>query len=68
MNENATLNLCREVFLRLHFNFVVDARLPRFEAFAYVLPHLDELTHVLIRVLLEFGFGLPSFILQKSAG
>ena len=27
--------------------FVVDTHLPRFEALAYVLPQLDELTHVL---------------------
>ena len=26
---------------------VVDTPLPRFEALAYVLPHFDELTHVL---------------------
>ena len=30
--------------------FVVDTHLPRFEALAYVLPHLDELTHVVICV------------------
>ena len=29
--------------------FVVDTQLPRFEALAYVLPHFDELTHVVIR-------------------
>ena len=28
---------------------VVDTHLPRFEALAYVLPHFDELTHVVIR-------------------
>ena len=27
---------------------VVDTHLPRFEALAYVLPHFDELTHVVI--------------------
>ena len=29
--------------------FVVDRYLPRFEALAYVSPHFDELTHVVIR-------------------
>ena len=28
--------------------FVVDTHLPRFEALAYVLPHFDALTHVVI--------------------
>ena len=28
---------------------VVDTHLPRFEALAYVSPHFDELTHVVIR-------------------
>ena len=30
--------------------FCVDTHLPRFEAIAYVLPHFDGLTHVVIRV------------------
>ena len=39
---------------------VVDALLPRFEALGYVLPHFDELTHVVIRassafIILAFG-------------
>ena len=29
------------------FVVVVDTHLPLFEALAYVLPHFDELTHVL---------------------
>ena len=32
--------------------FVVDTHLPRFEALAYVLPHFDALTNVVIRVSL----------------
>ena len=34
--------------------FVVDTHLPRFEALAYVLPHFDELTHVVICVSSAF--------------
>ena len=30
--------------------FVVDRHLPRFEALACVLPHFDELTHIVIHV------------------
>ena len=29
---------------------VVDTHLPRFEALSYVLPHFDELTHMVIQV------------------
>ena len=36
--------------------FVVDTHLPRFEALAYVLPHFDALTHVVIRVSSAFIF------------
>ena len=36
--------------------FVVDTHLPRFEALAYVLPHFDALTHVVIRVFSAFIF------------
>ena len=35
---------------------VVDTHLPRFEALAYVLPHFDALTHVVIRVSSAFIF------------
>ena len=34
----------------------VDTRLPRFEALAYVLPHFDALTHMVIRVSSAFIF------------
>ena len=40
----------------LEIAFVVDLRLPRFEALAYVLPHFDALTHVVIRVSSAFIF------------
>ena len=50
------VQLVREVFLRLHSFIVVDTHLPRFEALAYVLPHFDVLTHVVIRVSLAFIF------------
>ena len=36
--------------------FVVDTHFPRFEALAYVLPHFDALTHVVIRVSSAFIF------------
>ena len=36
-------------FFDIAFFVVVDTHLPRFEAIAYVLPHFDELTHVVIR-------------------
>ena len=36
-------------FFEIALVVVVDAHLPRFEAHAYVLPHFDELTHVMIR-------------------
>ena len=36
--------------------FVVDTHLPRFEALAYVLPHFDALTHVVIFVFSAFIF------------
>ena len=35
---------------------VVDAHLPRFEALAYVLPHFDVLTHLVIRASSAFIF------------
>ena len=37
-------------FFEIAFVIVVDTHLPRFEALAYVLPHFDALTHVVIRV------------------
>ena len=36
--------------------FVADTHLPRFEALAYVLPHFDALTHLVIRVSSAFIF------------
>ena len=36
--------------------FCVDKHLPRFEALAYVLPHFDAQTHVVIRVSSAFIF------------
>ena len=45
------VQLIEEVFLRC-----VDTRLPRFDALAYVLPHIDALTHVVIRVSSAFIF------------
>ena len=51
--ENATPNLCWLInnggFFEVAFVVVVDRHLPRFEALAYLLPHFDELTHVVIR-------------------
>ena len=38
---------------------VVDTHLPRFEALAYVLPHFDALTHVVI--LVSSAFIFPRF-------
>ena len=37
-------------FFKIAFVIIFDTHLPRFEALSYVLPHFDELTHVLIRV------------------
>ena len=50
------VQLVREVFLRLHSFVVVDTHLPRFEVLAYILPHFDALTHVVIRVPSTFIF------------
>ena len=65
--ENATPNLCwvsvnywvscainKGGFFEIAFVVVVDTRLPRVEAHAYVLPHFDELTHVVIRASSAF--------------
>ena len=48
-------------FFEIAFVVVVDTHLPRFEALAYVLPHFDALTHVVIRVS-------SAFIFQTFAG
>ena len=41
-------------FFEIAFVVVVDTHLPRFEALAYVLPHFDALTHVVILVSSAF--------------
>ena len=43
-------------FFEIAFVVVVDMYLPRFESLAYVLPHFDALTHVVIRVSSAFIF------------
>ena len=43
-------------FFEIAFFVVIDTHLPRFEALAYVLPHFDALTHVVIRVSSAFIF------------
>ena len=47
-------------FFEITFVVVVDTHLPRFEALAFVLPHFDELTHVVIR-------ASSAFIIQAFA-
>ena len=43
-------------FFEIAFFVDIDTHLPRFEALAYVLPHFDALTHVVIRVSSAFIF------------
>ena len=50
----------KEDFFEIAFVVVVDSRLPRFEALAYVFPHFDELTDVVIR-------ASSTFIIQAFA-
>ena len=52
-------------FFEIAFVVVVDTHLPRFEALAYVLPHFDELTHVVIRASSSVCWGLL-FSLRKA--
>ena len=47
MHYWVTCAINKESFFEIAF--VVDTHLPRFEAPAYVLPHFNELTHVVIR-------------------
>ena len=47
-------------FFEIAFVVVVDTHLPRFEALAYILPHFDKLTHVVIR-------ASSAFIIQACA-
>ena len=49
-------------FFEIAFVVVVDTHLPRFEALAYVLPHFDELTHVVIRA----SFFYSVFVKRSS--
>ena len=44
----------------------MDTLLPRFEALGYVLPHFDELTHVVIRASSAFIMG--AYHLAKKSG
>ena len=46
------MQLISEVFFEIAF----DTHLPRFEALAYVLPHFDSITNVVIRVFSAFIF------------
>ena len=50
------VQLIREVFSRLHLRRRRRRRRRRFEALAYVLPHFDALTHLVIRVSSAFIF------------
>ena len=54
-------------FFEIAFVVVVGTHLPRFEALAYVLPHFDELTHVVIRASRRSSFKrlLRSFVLSS---
>ena len=52
-------------FFEIAFVVVVDTHLPRSEALAYVLPHFDELTHVVIRASSSVCWGLL-FCLRKA--
>ena len=54
MHYWGTCAINKRVFFEIAF--CVDTHLPRFEALAYVLPHFDALTHVVIRVSLAFIF------------
>ena len=47
------------------FVVVVDTHLPRVEELAYVLPHFDELTHMVIRASSSVCSGLL-FSLRKA--
>ena len=53
-------------FFEIAFVVVVDTHLPRFEALAYVLPHFDALTHVVIRVSSAFIFQTFAEVCYKS--
>ena len=56
-------------FFDTAFVVVVDTHLPRVEEFAYVLPHFDELTHVVIRApsLKAFAEVFYSVFVKRSS-
>ena len=57
------MQLIRKVFWDC---ICIDTNLPRFEALAYVLPHLNALTHVVIRVSsAEVCYSVFIFIFVK---
>ena len=47
-------------FSEIAFVVVVDTHLPRFETLAYVLPHFEETTHVVIRA--SSAFIIQAFV------
>ena len=53
-------------FFEIAFFVVIDTHLPRLEALAYVLPHFDALTHVVIRVSSAFIFQTFAEVCYKS--
>ena len=64
------VQLIREVFSRLHLSSS-STHLPRFEALAYVLPHFDEVPHVVIRassafIILAFAEVFYSVFVRRS--
>ena len=56
-------------FFDIAFVVVVDTHLPRVEELAYVLPHFDELTHVVIRApsLKAFAEVFYSVFVKRSS-
>ena len=46
---------------------VVDTHFPRFETFAYILPHFDALTHVVICVSTAFIFQTFAVFVNRSS-
>ena len=60
------VQLIRKVFCDIAFVVVVDTHLPRVEELAYVLPHFDDLTHVVIRAPSLKAFAEVLFCLRKA--
>ena len=54
-------------FFEIAFVVVVDTHLPRFEALAYVLPHFDELTHVVLRASSSVAGVFYSVFVKRSS-